>query len=103
MTKTLERKGVYDRQYSRDNRATLRIYQRTRYQRVQEMLAGRPKPSFCELCNLSGRICFDHDHETGKFRGWICHRCNVVLGLAVDNETLLKKMAIYLQQKKNVA
>ena len=23
---------------------------------------------------------FDHDHETGMFRGWICAKCNLALG-----------------------
>jgi len=59
--------------------------------------AGRNKPENCEICNRGGRICFDHNHKTGKFRGWICYRCNLALGLLDDNKTLLLNMINYLK------
>lgn len=38
--------------------------------------------------------CLDHDHETGSFRGVVCHRCNIVRGqqdsLKKLNETISK-------------
>ena len=61
-----------------------------------ERLAGRKRPKQCEICGAFGRICFDHNHETGKFRGWICHRCNVVLGFVKDNAELLKYLSNYI-------
>lgn len=64
-----------------------------------EKIAGRKKPELCEICGAMGRICFDHNHETGKFRGWICHRCNVVLGFVKDNSELLKSLSDYLAQE----
>jgi len=66
--------------------------------RFRERVAGRPKPTKCELCGKSGRICFDHDHKTGKFRGYICHNCNVVLGLIKDNSKILELMIEYLKK-----
>ena len=61
-------------------------------------IAGRPKPSVCEICRTGEfRIVFDHCHKHGHFRGWICDRCNRVLGLVRDNSRLLKKMAKYLE------
>lgn len=65
----------------------------------KEKLAGRKRPEHCEICGAMGRICFDHDHKTGKFRGWICHRCNVVLGFVKDNSELLNELAEYLKKK----
>lgn len=62
----------------------------------KEMLAGRKKSGFCEVCGMVGKICFDHDHKTGKFRGWICHRCNTILGYAKDNPAVLKALEQYL-------
>ena len=63
----------------------------------REKIAGRKKPKQCELCGAMGIICFDHNHNTGKFRGWICKRCNVVLGLVKDNSELLNSMVKYLR------
>ena len=43
-----------------------------------------------------GRIVFDHCHQSNSFRGWICDRCNKVLGLVKDSVELLNKMGTYL-------
>ncbi len=63
-------------------------------------MAGRPKPLVCDLCNGSDNrgIVFDHCHASGKFRGWLCDRCNKVLGLLKDDPSLLRKMATYLEK-----
>jgi hypothetical protein len=63
----------------------------------QERQAGRPKPTTCDICEGTKRICFDHCHNSGLFRGWICHRCNALLGLSNDDATLLRKLANYLE------
>lgn len=46
----------------------------------------RPEPSRCECCDrLYGKAMrLDHDHETGLFRGWLCNRCNLAIGLLGD-------------------
>jgi hypothetical protein len=67
----------------------------------QEKIAGRKKPKQCEICGAIGQICFDHDHITENFRGWICHRCNLVLGLVKDNSELLLKLSEYLKNEKS--
>ncbi|MEK6878318.1 MAG: endonuclease domain-containing protein [Nanoarchaeota archaeon] len=70
----------------------------------REKLAGRSKPDKCEICfqypKKNQYICFDHDHKTGKFRGWICQNCNAVLGLANDNIDVLNNMIKYLLNQK---
>lgn len=38
----------------------------------------------------------DHDHATGKVRGILCSRCNVVLGRLRDDAGLAMRMASYL-------
>jgi hypothetical protein len=67
----------------------------------------------CDCCgrppNTSGKgsgiksLCFDHDHETGEFRGWLCNDCNASIGKLGDNLEGLMKAVAYLKraEKKN--
>lgn len=68
---------------------------------IKEKIAGRLRPEQCEICGAIGKICFDHDHKTGLFRGWICSRCNLALGLVKDNEELLISLSEYLYVFRN--
>jgi hypothetical protein len=73
---------------------------RARKMDAQERKAGRARPDTCEICDEAPkdgkRLAFDHCHAQGHFRGWLCLRCNLALGLAKDDPTLLKKLADYL-------
>lgn len=60
-------------------------------------IAGRPRPESCELCGNEARTVFDHCHTTGKFRGWLCDRCNRTLGQVKDSAELLLMMMEYLK------
>lgn len=83
------------------NKSVYKQYRRTTYKLQLEKIAGRLMPDNCEICNSSKHsktLYFDHDHKTGKFRGWICLKCNSALGMVNDNITTLSKMINYLQQ-----
>lgn len=65
--------------------------------------APRPIPERCEVCGILGSdtkrgLCYDHDHKTNQFRGWICTRCNTALGMVNDNVWLLSSLIKYLKQ-----
>jgi len=66
------------------------------YLEKQEKIASRKRPEICDICQRMGNICFDHDHKTGKFRGWICSNCNVALGMVDDNPQILIEMINYI-------
>ena len=57
-------------------------------------------PEGCEICgnSMGEKVCFDHCHDTGKFRGLLCHRCNTMLGLAKDNSQTLENAILYLKK-----
>lgn len=89
----------YHKDYFSKNGHHLREKSTARTKLLREMSAGRPRPLLCEVCERpsSKGVCFDHDHKTKLFRGWLCHRCNSALGLLDDNPALLKKLADYLE------
>lgn len=66
----------------------------------------RPEPDVCEICggyNLTDAVKFrclgvDHDHKSGKFRGWLCDRCNRGIGFFRDDPSKLRRAADYLER-----
>ena len=42
----------------------------------------------------------DHNHKTGKFRGWLCNTCNSALGWLDDDPIKLRRALAYLIDNK---
>ena len=75
----------------------------------QKMLAKQD--GCCKICRIplvdgyygskknKANVAFvDHCHTTGKIRGILCCNCNSVLGKALDNPTILRLAAEYLEK-----
>ena len=76
---------------------------RRKYDRIYRGMPTptRPEPAGCEACHKppSGRyksLCLEHNHTTGAFRGWLCHRCNSALGLLGDSAQGVLQLLAYL-------
>ena len=60
----------------------------------------------CPICLITAeknnqrnnKWCLDHDHKTGKARGWLCHKHNSALGWFDDNLEFLKRAIKYLEK-----
>lgn len=69
-------------------------------------LIRRALKEFQSVCNCCGATspgsihdwAIDHDHKTMKFRGFICHPCNLALGHMHDDIGKLKKLISYLER-----
>lgn len=48
----------------------------------------------------NGKFYVDHNHQTGRVRGLLCHHCNVSIGYAKDDPSVLDKLAAYLRSKE---
>jgi hypothetical protein len=85
------------------NREHIRSYNGKR--RGHLPVATRAAPANCECCRkprtgMKSALCLDHDHTTGKFRGWLCGHCNRAIGQLGDNLTGLMRAVRYLRRAK---
>jgi len=59
----------------------------------------------CALCGglmdrtVRGDYALDHDHKTGRIRGIIHGKCNIMLGCAEDSTEILQKAIDYLDME----
>jgi HD-GYP domain-containing protein (c-di-GMP phosphodiesterase class II) len=59
----------------------------------------------CKICKTEnpsvsnyGGLHIDHCHVTGEVRGLLCNSCNILLGLAKDNISILNSAIDYLKK-----
>lgn len=69
-------------------------------EQYDEMLAKQG--GCCAICgDLPGstkrKFHVDHDHQTGRVRGILCMRCNLVLGYAKETPAVLSAAILYLE------
>ncbi len=46
----------------------------------QMMIWLESRGQLCPICQCRTACNLDHDHRTGKVRGWLCSQCNTGLG-----------------------
>jgi Recombination endonuclease VII len=98
-----EKVRAYHRAYYKSRTEKFRAYSAARLARGQSAFTPtRPCPEFCEIGGMAHAqkqaLCLDHDHTTGKFRGWLCSPCNLMLGSARDSADTLLGAALYLER-----
>jgi hypothetical protein len=82
--------------------------------RARKMAPKIPNNYVCPICERTeeqvknrggkklGPWCCDHDHETGDYRGYLCHDCNRGIGILNDDPNRLRKAAKYIEDAKNI-
>lgn len=54
----------------------------------------------CEVCAEEKELlAVDHCHTTGKVRGLLCMRCNLLLGKIEENKDIIFKLFNYLKER----
>ena len=64
---------------------------------INELFAERD--GLCILCDRPATA-IDHDHETKKVRGVLCHGCNIALN-RVEVDGWVEKALAFIQRGKN--
>lgn len=57
---------------------------------------GQRLDTQCAICGATDKLCWDHNHATGKFRGTLCNTCNLGIGLLKDSPYLLERAIEYV-------
>ena len=60
-------------------------------------VCGQPPTSANTRAHWDGKLCVDHDHDTGKVRGLLCNDCNLAVGYGKSPE-ILRAAARYLER-----
>ena len=59
---------------------------------------SRPVDSKCMCCGRIDKLHLDHCHNTEKFRGWVCKKCNVGIGHLGDQIEGIERALHYLKK-----
>lgn len=57
--------------------------------------------SCCQVCGKTEELCYDHCHDTMKFRGVLCRGCNRSIGQLGDTVEGLERALAYLKKARN--
>ncbi len=62
------------------------------------LICHEEEPKIDKRTGKRRNLAIDHDHNTGRFRGLLCSRCNIGLGLFKENINILKAALYYLER-----
>lgn len=52
----------------------------------------------CTICGDHTSLVVDHNHETGRTRGYLCNSCNRGIGFLKDSPKILEAAMLYLER-----
>lgn len=97
--KEYARHRIYSRERRKNNPDIVRqSWEKTKYGITKEEIGIK----HCMICKGTKRLSIDHNHKTEKYRGLLCHNCNIGLGNFKDNVELLEKAIQYLKLDRSL-
>lgn len=109
LTDVFARKREYHREHHLKNREKHLVQSKRNNVRIKYGISLEEyyqrlslQKSKCKICGATltpGRgATLDHDHKTGRIRGFLCHFCNKGIGMFRDNVDLLLRAAVYVMK-----
>lgn len=97
-------KERYAQGFNRERKPETLARYEARVEAALEAAAGRPRATQCDICRRVGKTQFDHDHETGLFRGWLCGSCNKTIERGLSRRGYVQAIVEYLENhEKRIA
>lgn len=101
-----KRRAAYERAGGKDVPYTQLLRQRYGITLAEYNAQLRRQAHRCAICRRPEtmrykngtlrRLAVDHDHVTGRLRGLLCHRCNILVWAFEENHTTLTAIEDYL-------
>ena len=100
-----ERIAKYQKKYREENRESkIAHYYLSKYGLTPEQRADmfQKQEGKCAICRNPFQNALythvDHDHKTGKVRGMLCYSCNLLIGFAREDESVLLAAINYIKE-----
>ena len=74
-----------------------RHYKKSREFEIPEVVLNYGK---CLICRQEKKLVMDHCHTEKKFRGFICNKCNLIVGIIENNKDILARASRYVKRFK---
>jgi hypothetical protein len=80
----------------RRNQQILKKYGIDHFDYLKQLELQNNRCAICHKSNTPGKyLHIDHCHETGRFRGLLCHQCNWYIGLVDADKEIKIRLAMY--------
>ena len=100
--KSIYRKKYFKENYDKENsRARIKAWRGVGLSITMDeyQAACAKRNNACDICSRTDvTLNVDHNHTTGKIRGFLCGHCNRGLGLLQDNYKVVAQAAQYLKE-----
>ena len=100
---SIQKKSSYN--YSKSKKRGLILNYNLTIEELENLFINQDKR--CKICNNKyssvskhGGLYIDHCHSTGKVRGLLCIKCNILLGTSNDDVLILESAINYINNSK---
>lgn len=99
-----EKRLAYSKMWGQNNRGAVAARMRAKRYGTDGLALFSEQKGLCAICDTAikintrgrGSAHLDHDHSTGRVRGWLCHACNVAIGMLREDPRVITRALAYV-------